>query len=174
MVIARGRLTRKMLAQVLRETAVTTTSLFFILIGALVLSKYITISGFTPWLGGVLQGMDLTAMQFLLIICGMYLVLGCFLESMSMLLLTLPIVFPLVVSFGIDPIWFGILIVTLIEVALITPPVGMNVYMLASQIPSVPLNVVFRGASAFVAADVIRLGILLAVPAIALWLPSIT
>lgn len=113
-------------------------------------------------------------MQFLLIICGMYLVLGCFLESMSMLLLTLPIVFPLVVSFGIDPIWFGVLIVTLIEVALITPPVGMNVYMLASQIPSVPLNVVFRGASAFVAADVIRLGILLAVPAIALWLPSIT
>jgi tripartite ATP-independent transporter DctM subunit len=174
MVIARGRLTRKMLAQVLRETAVTTTSLFFILIGALVLSKYITISGFTPWLGGVLQGMDLSAMQFLLIICAMYLVLGCFLESMSMLLLTLPIVFPLVVSFGIDPIWFGILIVTLIEVALITPPVGMNVYMLASQIPSVPLNVVFRGASAFVAADVIRLGILLAVPAIALWLPSIT
>jgi len=174
MVIARGRLSRKMLAQVLRETAVTTTSLFFILIGALVLSKYITISGFTPWLGGVLQGTDLTAMQFLLIICGMYLVLGCFLESMSMLLLTLPIVFPLVVSYGIDPIWFGVLIVTLIEVALITPPVGMNVYMLASQIPSVPLNVVFRGASAFVAADVIRLGILLAVPAIALWLPSIT
>jgi TRAP-type C4-dicarboxylate transport system permease large subunit len=132
------------------------------------------ISGFTPWLGGVFQGLDLSAMQFLLIICAMYLVLGCFLESMSMLLLTLPIVFPLVVSYGIDPIWFGVLIVTLIEVALITPPVGMNVYMLASQIPSVPLNVVFRGASAFVAADVIRLGILLAVPAIALWLPSIT
>jgi tripartite ATP-independent transporter DctM subunit len=174
MVIARGRLTRKMLAKVLRESVVTTTSLFFILIGALVLSKYITISGFTPWLGGVFQGLDLSAMQFLLIICAMYLVLGCFLESMSMLLLTLPIVFPLVVSYGIDPIWFGVLIVTLIEVALITPPVGMNVYMLASQIPSVPLNVVFRGASAFVAADVIRLGILLAVPAIALWLPSIT
>ena len=174
MVIARGRLTRKLLAQVLRETAVTTTSLFFILIGALVLSKYITISGFTPWLGGVFQGLDLSAMQFLLIICAMYLVLGCFLESMSMLLLTLPIVFPLVVSYGIDPIWFGVLIVTLIEVALITPPVGMNVYMMASQIPSVPLNVVFRGTSAFVAADVIRLGILLAVPAIALWLPSIT
>jgi tripartite ATP-independent transporter DctM subunit len=173
-VAVRGKLSRAMLAKVLRETAITSGSLFIILIGALVLSKYITVSGFSPWLSGAFQGLDLTSMQFLLIVCAMYIVLGCFLESMSMLLLTLPIVFPLVVSYGIDPVWFGILIVTLIEVALITPPVGMNVYMLASQIPSVPLNVVFRGTSTFVVADVIRLGILLAVPSIALWLPSIT
>lgn len=174
LVAARGRLTRPMLRKVLRETVVATTTLFFILIGALVLSKYISISGFTPWLGGVFASMDLSPMQFLLILCVMYLILGTFLESLSMLLLTLPIVFPLVVSYGIDPIWFGVLIVTLIEVALITPPVGMNVYMLSSQIPHVPLYTVFRGAAAFVAADVIRLFILLAIPAIALWLPSIT
>ena len=173
-VAVRGKLSRAMLAKVLRETTITTCSLFVILIGALVLSKYITVSGFSPWLSGVFQGLSLTPMQFLLIVCAMYIVLGCFLESMSMLLLTLPIIFPLVVFYGIDPVWFGVLIVTLIEVALITPPVGMNVYMLASQIPSVPLNVVFRGTSTFVAADVIRLGILLAVPSIALWLPSIT
>mgnify|MGYP000716183994 CR=1 FL=1 len=172
MVIARGRLTRKMLAQVLRETAVTTTSLFFILIGALVLSKYITISGFTPWLGGVLQGMDLSAMQFLLIICAMYLVLGCFLESMSMLLLTLPIVFPLVVSYGIDPIWFGIFIVRAAEIGFIHPPMGMNLYVIQGIAPDVPLSRIFRGVLPFLAADFLHLLLLILFPALVLALPG--
>ena len=173
-VAMRRRLTVRMLVQVLRDTVTTTTSLFFILIGALLLSKYISVAGFTPWLTEAFKAMQMGPMTFLLVVCCMFLVLGCFLESMSMLLLTLPIIFPLVVALGINPVWFGVLMVTMIEVALITPPVGMNVYMLAGQLRHVPLSTVFRGTGPFVVADLVRVGLLLAFPAIALWLPSIT
>lgn len=172
-VAMRRRLSWALLVQVLRDTVATTTSLFFILIGALLLSKYIAVAGFSPWLTEAFRSLELGPMGFLIVVCAMYLLLGCFLESMSMLLLTLPIVFPLVVAQGIDPIWFGVLMVTMIEVALITPPVGMNVYMLAGQLRQVPLATVFRGAGAFVAADVVRVGLLLAFPAVATWLPSV-
>jgi C4-dicarboxylate transporter, DctM subunit len=169
----RGRLTRALLWQALVDTVRTTTTLFFILIGALLLTKTIAVTGFTPWLTGVFQGLEMSNIAFLIIVCLLYLVLGCFLESMSMILLTLPILFPLVVARGIDPVWFGVLVVTLIEVALITPPVGMNVYMLAGQLPKVPLATVFRGTAAFVSADIVRLALLLAFPILALWLPSV-
>ncbi len=170
---ARGRLTRAMLAQALLDTVKTTTTLFFILIGALLLTKYITIAGFTPWLTEWFSGLAMGNVAFLLLVCGLFLVLGCFLESMSMILLTLPILFPLVVARGIDPVWFGVIVVTMIEVALITPPVGMNVYMLAGQLPKVPLATVFRGAASFVAADLVRVALLIAFPALSLWLPSV-
>jgi C4-dicarboxylate transporter, DctM subunit len=173
LVAARGRLSITMLKEVLCDSASTSATLFFILIGALIYGKFIAVAGFTPWLTDAFKSMQLGPYGLLLVICLMYLVLGCFLESMSMLLLTLPIIFPLVLASGISPIWFGVIIVTMIEVALITPPVGMNVYMLASQLKQVPLNVVFRGASVFVAADVIRVAIILAFPAIATWLPSV-
>jgi tripartite ATP-independent transporter DctM subunit len=173
LVWARRRLSKAMLAKALRDTAVTSTTLFFILIGALILSKYIAIAGFSAWLTGAFKGLDLSAMQFMILVCLMFIVLGCFLESMSMLLLTLPVIFPLVQAYGIDPVWFGVIMVTLIEIALITPPVGMNVYMMATQIKQVPLNVVFRGARTFVLADVVRVALLLAFPIIALWLPSL-
>ena len=173
-VALRRRLTVRMLLQVLRDTVSTTTSLFFILIGALLLSKYISVAGFTPWLTEAFKAMQMGPMAFLLVVCFMYLVLGCFLESMSMLLLTLPIIFPLVVAQGINPVWFGVLMVTMIEVALITPPVGMNVYMIAGQLRHVPLATVFKGAGVFVAADLVRVALLLAFPALALWLPSVT
>jgi C4-dicarboxylate transporter, DctM subunit len=169
----RGRFSWSVLAHVLKETAATTTTLFFILIGALIFSKYISVAGFTPWLTDTFKAWNLSPMAFLVTVCLMYLVLGCFLESMSMLLLTLPIVFPLVLANGINPIWFGVLMVTMIEVALITPPVGMNVYMLSSQLPTVPMDVVFKGAGVFVAADIVRVGLILAFPLIATWLPSV-
>jgi C4-dicarboxylate transporter, DctM subunit len=116
----RGRLTVALLKRALIDTVRTTTTLFFILIGALLLTKTITVTGFTPWLTGVFQGLEMSNLAFLVLVCLLYLVLGCFLESMSMILLTLPILFPLVVARGIDPVWFGVLVVTLIEVAFST------------------------------------------------------
>jgi TRAP-type C4-dicarboxylate transport system permease large subunit len=112
-------------------------------------------------------------MQLILLICLMYIVLGCFLESMSMVLLTLPIVFPVISAAGFDPVWFGVLMITLIEIALITPPVGMNVYMMSTLLPQVPLRTIFSGVAPFVAADVVRVALLIAFPAIAVWLPSL-
>ena len=90
-----------------------------------------------------------------------------------MILLTVPVFFPLVVHLGFDPIWFGILIVVVVEIGLISPPVGMNLFVLNALLPQVSTRVLFEGVLPFVVADIIRLGILIAFPAISLWLPSL-
>lgn len=171
--LARRKLTVKRLIAILADTAATTTMLFFVLVGALIFSKFITIAGFTQALTGWFTGLDIGPLGLILIICVMYLVLGCFLESMSMILLTLPIIFPIVMAAGFDPIWFGVIMVTLIEVALITPPVGMNVYMMHTLLPHIPMKTIFAGVGSFVAADIIRIILLIAFPAIATFLPSL-
>ncbi len=97
--------------------------------------------------------------------------LGTAMESLSMILLTVPIFFPLVQSMGFDPIWFGILVVCVVEIGMITPPVGMNIFVLRSVVPDVPTHAVWRGVLPFVAADVVRLTLLVAFPTISVWLP---
>lgn len=171
--LARRRLTAGLLLSILKETASTTAMLFFILVGALIFTRFINLAGFTQALSDLIQGAEISRMQLILMICLMYLVLGCFLESMSMVLLTLPIVFPVVTAAGFDPVWFGVLMITLIEIALITPPVGMNVYMMSTLLPQVPLRMIFSGVAPFVVADVVRVALLIAFPAIAVWLPSL-
>lgn len=171
--LARRRLTAGLLLSILKETASTTAMLFFILVGALIFTRFINLAGFTQALSDLVQGAEISRMQLILMICLMYLVLGCFLESMSMVLLTLPIVFPVVTAAGFDPVWFGVLMITLIEIALITPPVGMNVYMMSTLLPQVPLRTIFSGVAPFVVADVVRVALLIAFPAIAVWLPSL-
>lgn len=171
--LARRRLTAGLLLSILKETASTTAMLFFILVGALIFTRFINLAGFTQALSDLIQGAEISRMQLILMICLMYLVLGCFLESMSMVLLTLPIVFPVVTAAGFDPVWFGVLMITLIEIALITPPVGMNVYMMSTLLPQVPLRTIFSGVAPFVVADVVRVALLIAFPAIAVWLPSL-
>lgn len=89
-----------------------------------------------------------------------------------MVLLTIPVFFPIITGLGFDPVWFGVLIVTVIEIGMISPPVGMNLFVINALLPAVPLNQIFRGVWPFVVADVVRLGILVAFPAIALWLPG--
>jgi TRAP-type C4-dicarboxylate transport system permease large subunit len=105
-------------------------------------------------------------------ILAIYVVLGCVLESLSMILLTVPIFFPVVTSLGYDPIWFGILVVVITEISLITPPVGLNVFVLRGVLPDVRTRTIFRGVMPFIAADVVRLAIVAAVPALSLWLPQ--
>jgi len=94
-------------------------------------------------------------------------------EELSMVLLTLPVFFPLIVGLGMDPVWFGILIVTIVEIGLISPPVGMNLFVLSTLLPQVKTTTVFRGVLPFIGADLIRLAILILFPAISLYLPSL-
>jgi TRAP-type C4-dicarboxylate transport system permease large subunit len=105
------------------------------------------------------------------VLMGFYVVLGCFMDSLSMILLTVPFVFPLIAGLGIDPIWFGILLVTVVELGLITPPIGMNLFVLR-VVADLPLQTVVRGILPFILADIARLAILIAIPAISLWLPA--
>jgi C4-dicarboxylate transporter, DctM subunit len=101
-----------------------------------------------------------------------YVLLGTAMEELSMILLTVPIFFPLVKDLGFDPIWFGVLIVVVVEIGLISPPVGMNLFVLKALLPEVPTQTIFKGVLPFMIADVVRLGILIAFPIISLWLPG--
>ena len=105
-------------------------------------------------------------------ICAIYVVLGTAMEELSMILLTMPVFFPVIVHLGFDPVWFGIIIVCVVEIGLISPPVGMNMFVLKTLLPHVPTGTVFRGVMPFMWADVIRLALLVAFPIISLWLPS--
>jgi TRAP-type C4-dicarboxylate transport system permease large subunit len=106
------------------------------------------------------------------IIMAIYVILGTAMEELSMILLTVPVFFPLIVHLGIDPIYFGILIVVVVEIGLISPPVGMNLFVLNTLLPQVPTRVIFRGVLPFMAMDCVRLAILIAFPILSLWLPG--
>jgi len=111
-------------------------------------------------------------MLVMLMILVIYLVLGCVFESLSMLLLTVPIFFPLVTSLGFDPIWFGIIVVVVTEISLITPPVGLNVFVLKGVIGDVSTATIFKGVTPFWIVDIIRLALLVFIPSIILYLPN--
>jgi TRAP-type C4-dicarboxylate transport system permease large subunit len=117
--------------------------------------------------------LNLSPIMVITAICAIYVILGTAMEELSMILLTVPVFFPLVVHLGFDPIWFGILIVVVVEIGLISPPVGMNLFVLNALLPQVSTRILFEGVLPFVVADIIRLGILIAFPAISLWLPSL-
>lgn len=171
--LARRRLDLRALFQTLLDTAITSTSIFAIMIGAQIFGNFVNVAGFTSALSDTINALNLTPWMVIAGIVVLYLLLGCLLEGMSMLLLTLPIVYPLVISMGFDPIWFGVLVVTLIEIGLITPPVGMNAFVLNSVMPQIGLRTIFGGVLYFVLADFVRIALIIAIPAIALFLPSL-
>ena len=115
---------------------------------------------------------NLEPWQVMALILLIYIILGCVFESLSMLLLTVPIFFPLVTSLGYDPVWFGIIVVVVTEISLITPPVGLNVFVLKGVVGNVTTATVFRGVTPFWLVDIIRLALLLTFPALALYLPA--
>ncbi|MBI3372364.1 MAG: TRAP transporter large permease [Betaproteobacteria bacterium] len=155
------------------ESARTTSMLFLILIGALMFAEFINITSMPADLKGYVTYFQLHPIMVVVAICAIYVILGTAMEELSMVLLTIPVFFPVIVHLGYDPIWFGILIVVVVEIGLISPPVGMNLFVLKTLLPQVPTNTVFRGVMPFMFADVIRLGILIAFPAISLYLPSL-
>ena len=172
-VLARGALTWKGLFTVLVETARTTAMMFIVLIGAMLFSNFVNVAGLPAILTGWLGQLQTEPMLVLLAILVIYLVLGCLLETLSMLVLTIPVFFPIVHLLGFDPVWFGILVVVAIEISLITPPIGLNVFVLASVLPDVSAPTIFRGIMPFIAVDILRLVIIVMVPGVALFLPSL-
>lgn len=170
--LARRALTWRALREVLIDSARTTSMLFMILIGALVFANYINFTSLPYDLTNFVEQFKIRPIMVIVAICAIYVVLGTAMEELSMVLLTVPIFFPLVTQLGFDPVWFGILIVVIVEIGLISPPVGMNLFVLSSLLPDVPTPTLFRGVIPFVIADIVRLGILIAFPAISLWLPT--
>lgn len=157
---------------VLIEAAQTTAVMFALVIGALAFNNFLNVAGLPAGLQDWVQGMDVPPLVVILAICLIYLVLGCFLETMSMVLLTVPIFFPVVAGLGYDLIWFGIIVVVAAEISLITPPLGLNLFMIKNIMPEISLGTLIRGAIPFVLADITRLLILILVPWIILALPN--
>jgi tripartite ATP-independent transporter DctM subunit len=155
------------------DAAATSAMLFLILIGAGLLGQYVALSGIATDLARLLAGSHWNRYVILTLILLAYVPLGMFLEPISMCLITLPIVFPAIQHLGFDPIWFGIIIVKMSELANITPPLGVNVFVVQGVNPSISLDRVFKGASLFVGLEVITIAILILVPGIALYLPSL-
>ncbi|MDE4189854.1 TRAP transporter large permease [Phaeobacter gallaeciensis] len=170
--LARGNLNWRSIREVLGETALTTASLFAVLIGAWVFSNFVNLAGLPEGLLALVTSLDLGPWVVMILIILIYLGLGCIFESMSMLLLTVPIFFPLITSLGFDPVWFGIVVVVVIEISLITPPVGLNVFILKGVVGDVSTATIFRGVTPFWLMDILRLILLLAFPTLVLFLPS--
>ena len=167
----RRRLSWSVLSEVLVESARTTGMLFMVLIGALIFANFINFTSLPADLQSYVQQFNVSPVMVIVIICAIYILLGCVLESMSMVLLTVPVFYPLVQHLGFDLIWFGIIVVVVTEISFITPPVGMNVMVLKSLLPHLSMRTLFKGVVPFVFADVFRLGVLIAFPTISLLLP---
>ena len=169
--ILKGRFQLQDTFRTLYETAKNTAMMFFILFGALTFTNYVNLSGMTGDLQAALSGFE-SPWAIILIILAIYLVLGCLLESLSMITLTVPIFYPVVAAAGFDLIWFGVFVVVVTEISYITPPVGMNAFVLRSVVKDVQLSTIFRGLVPFVAMDLVRILLLIVVPALALFIPS--
>jgi tripartite ATP-independent transporter DctM subunit len=154
------------------ESIRVSASLFLILIGAVLFGQFLVVTGAPQAIAGYLSALPLPPMGTISVILFGFIILGCFLDTIAMILIFVPIVFPAVRALGFDPVWFGVLIVMVCEVGLITPPYGMNVFVINGIARDVPLTSIFRGVLPFITVDLFRIVLVMLVPAIALWLPS--
>lgn len=173
MAVLRRALSVTVFRSVLTDTIKTTANLYMVFFGALLFANFVTIVGVPATLTDWISSANYTPLGVLAVTLLIYLALGCILESSSLLLLTLPVFFPVLTSVGYDPVWFGIFVIVVAEIGLITPPIGMNVYVVSSMLPDVPPNRIFAGLWPFLAADVIRVALLIAFPVIVLLLPNL-
>ena len=169
----RGALSWSVLMDVTRETALTTAKLFMVVFGAMIFSNFVNRAGLPDGLLDIVNSFDVSPLGVIFIILAIYLVLGCVFESLSMILLTVPIFAPVVEALGFDLVWFGILVVVATEISLITPPIGLNVFVLKGVLKDVPVSTIFKGVTPFWIADIFRLLLLTLIPWIALFLPSL-
>ncbi len=170
--LARGALSWKVLMEVLVESARTTGMLFTLLIAATIFANFVNYTSLPFELKEWITHLGLSPIMVVAAMMVIYVLLGTVMEELTMVLLTIPLFFPIVVQLGFDPVWFGVLIVMVIQIGLISPPVGMNLFVLNALLPHVGLGAIFRGVWPMVLVLIITLGILLAFPGISLWLPS--
>ena len=170
--VIRGKLNREGVLQSLLQATRTAAAVFTVLIGALFFGRFLTITQTPQHVTEFFLNLGVGPYGVLALILAMYIVLGCLMDALAMIILTVPIVFPAIQALGFDPIWFGIIIVMTVELGLIHPPVGMNVFVIKSVIKDVSMSTIFLGVLPFVVTDLVRLAILVAVPKLATWLPS--
>ena len=168
LLLASGRFRWAALRDVLYDTMKTTAMMFFILFGALTFSNYVNMSGMTRDIQAFLEAFGGNRWGVILLILLIYLVLGCLFESLSMIMLTVPVFYPIVAAQGFDLIWFGIFVVVVVEISLITPPVGMNAFVLRSVVPDVAVGTIFRGLGPFIVMDLLRVALILLFPGLVL------
>ncbi len=179
--LARGKLTVMVVYEILLQSVRTTSMIFSVLIGALMFSNFINIADLPGALTGWVHAAQLSPYMVMLFIILVYVVLGCVLESLSMILLTVPVFYPLILELNFGPsippdmvlIWFGIIVVVVTEISLITPPVGLNVFVLRGVLPDVSTGTIFKGVTPFWVVDIVRLLILIFVPTVSLLLPGL-
>jgi C4-dicarboxylate transporter, DctM subunit len=171
--LARKTLTWEALYAALVESARTTSMLFLILIGALMFAEFVNITSMPEDMKRFIASLGVSPVVVVAAIMVIYVLLGTAMEELSMILLTVPVFFPLIVHLGVDPIWFGILIVVVVEIGLISPPVGMNLFVLNTLLPQVGTRNIFYGVLPFMAIDCVRLAILVAFPVLSLYLPGL-
>ncbi len=171
--VARRRLTGPLILLSLLQATRTAAAVFTVLIGALLFGYFLTITGTPQAVTAFLTGLGVGPYGVLALLLLMYLVLGCLMDAMAMIILTVPIVFPVIQQLGFDPIWFGVIIVMTVELGLIHPPVGMNVFVIKSVVGELKFSTIFRGVAPFIVTDLLRLALLAALPIIATWLPSL-
>jgi C4-dicarboxylate transporter, DctM subunit len=170
--VARRRLSKADILRSLLEATRTTAAVFTVLIGAILFGYFLTITQTPQKVTEFLTGLGIGRYGVLALILLMYLVLGCLMDALAMIILTVPIIFPVVVALGFDPIWFGVIIVMTVELGLIHPPVGMNIFVIKSVVEDVKISTIFYGVLPFIITDILRLILLIAFPILALWLPS--
>ena len=158
----------------LRQSALSFTAIFIIVIGGALLTRYVAIAGLGRGLSDAMESAQLGPIGFILIVAAIYVVLGMFIDSIGLLLLTVPVILPLAVQLDMDLVWFGIILIKLLEIGLITPPVGLNVFVIQSSLKgAVSMPQVFKGVAWFLVMDVVALALLVAFPIISLWLPGV-
>jgi tripartite ATP-independent transporter DctM subunit len=167
-----GKLNMSNLTAAILETAQTTAMIVMIISCAFIFTKFMAVSRLPDHLAGFIGGLPFPPLIILFFIILLYIILGMFLDAPSMMVLTLPILFPVALSLGFDPIWYGVIMVRVIEVGLITPPIGMNAYVLSGA-TGIPVGLIFRGVVPFIAADIVHIALLIALPALSLFLPSL-
>ncbi len=155
------------------EAGRTTAQVFVVAFGALVLNQFVNFAGLPKEIVGFIEGLDISPHASMLVIFAIYIVLGMFVEGVSMIFLTVPIFVPVVSALGFDLIWFGVVLVIVVEISLITPPIGLNVFVLKSMLPDVSLGAIYRGIMPFFFVDLVRLALVVIFPGLVLYLPTL-
>ena len=173
-VLGKRRLTRPRMIETFKDAGITTSTIFLIVIGGILFARWLTYTGLVVYVSDGLLALQLSPYLYLACFIGIYLVLGMLVEPISIMVMTLPVMFPIMVGVGFDPIWLGVIAIKLAEISLITPPVGLNVYVVRSASP-IPLSLedVFAGIMPFLLLDIVTLGLLIAFPGIVLFLPNL-
>ena len=165
------KLDRTKLRDALLMSARTTTIIFIVIGGLIFFTAFLPVSGVTGALTGFITGLAVPPIGVVIIVMFMFLALGCVLDPFSVIFLTIPVLSPIIKELGIDPIWFGVLVVKMATIGMFTPPVGINCYVLRIVLPDFSLGEIFKGASWFLAAEAVVMALLIAFPIITLWLP---